>query len=211
MEKDEFLTNILHFRFDPASIPSEWMSEAWESAGVRENLTYDIKRIISKTGKIDYDEGFQNLLGRSLTCDQVVGLYVFIRDNAYRSEEEWRPQFTQIFARCAGSLPAPLIDPYNDWYLNGRDYPREWMESAWADDRIREGVVEGMARDLDRGDESWCGADWIDLLDRSLTREQIVRLFTDLRSRAERPESEWRWVFEKAFSDCADHFPPRAT
>ena len=210
MEKDAFLRGFLEFRFAPGEIPADWMTEAWDRVEIRRYLTDDMTRMVSKTGEISYTREFGELLRRSLTCDQAVQLYRDIRDNARRNEDEWRPQFAQWFPQCVSALPRALADPYHDWYLQGRDYPREWMDHAWSSEPVRRAIVCGMAASIDAGDERWCGPEWLELLDRSLSRDQIVLLFADLRRAARRPEAEWRWIYEEEFPDCAKYLPPPA-
>jgi hypothetical protein len=142
-----------------------------------------------------------------LNCEQVVRLYEEIRADADREEEEWREGFAALFHHCAEKLPPPRVDPYHHWHLQARAFPPEWMEDAWANPQIRENIIRGMARHLDRGNDAWCAPDWLDLLDRSLSREHIVALYREFREYVSRPESEWRGIFEEAFPDCAKHFP----
>ena len=72
---------------------------------IPESTKVIIARSISKNGDFDlvYDET-QALAGRA-SQEQVVDLYLFIRDHSQRLEEEWRDEFIELFSDFEEALP----------------------------------------------------------------------------------------------------------
>jgi hypothetical protein len=93
-------------RFD--SPPAEWVSEAWELEKIQGSIAYDMARDVSKNGEIFCGPEFLASLSEALTTDQVVRLFLKIREWSPHREPEFRPQFEQGFARHASALPPPL-------------------------------------------------------------------------------------------------------
>jgi hypothetical protein len=205
MDKAEFLKNV--YRTMPREIPSAWMADAWVIDEVRAELTYGLARAVSKCGSLSFTKDYLDLLARSLSDGQLVQLYCDIRDQSGRHEEEWREDFERAFPKIVGLLPDPRAFPEIDAFLNGQELRVAWARAAWEDDRAREFITSHMAQDLKHGGESWCRREWLEHLDLCLSRNQLVRLYAELRDRSGRPEREWRHVFEEAFPDCLDHFP----
>ena len=66
-------------------------------------------RSVSKTGEffLAQDEFYR--LSRTLSAQDVVALYVAIRDHSGRIEEEWRDEFVDAFRAYEHLLPTPLV------------------------------------------------------------------------------------------------------
>jgi hypothetical protein len=112
MTKGEFLQRM---REDPHGVPlpldatpPEWMAAAWEIDSVREANSYDMARTVSKMGELFYTDEFLGLLGRSLSAERQVELFLGIRDNSPHRESEFRSRFEQMFPRSVPALPPPL-------------------------------------------------------------------------------------------------------
>lgn len=81
------------------------MSKGSDVKSIPESTKVIIARSISKNGDFDlvYDE-IQALAGRA-SQEQVVDLYLFIRDHSQRLEEEWRDEFIELFSDFEEALP----------------------------------------------------------------------------------------------------------
>jgi hypothetical protein len=88
--------------------PAEWVSEAWELETIQGSIAYDMARDVSKNGEIFCGPEYLGSLSEALTTDQVVRLFLKIREWSPHREREFRPQFEQGFARHASALPPPL-------------------------------------------------------------------------------------------------------
>ncbi|SIO16935.1 hypothetical protein SAMN05444166_2802 [Singulisphaera sp. GP187] len=187
--------------------PTEWMAEAWGHSEIRANLTYGLSRMVSKIGELAHGADHLDLLARSLSNEQLVQLYIDIRDQSHRFEEEWREEFERAFPKIVSRLPEPYVFPEIDRFLKGEELHVGWARNAWEVDRAREFITSVMARDLEQGGMFWCEPSWLEHLDLCLTRDQLLRLYTEMRDISGRPEQEWRHVFEESFPDCVDHFP----
>jgi hypothetical protein len=107
-----FLTRIEKFPvggFPLDETPLEWMAAAWEIDRVRNELSGEMARSVSKIGHLAYADEFLNYLSRSLPISRQVELFFFIRDsrNEFR-ETEFRPGFERAFPDCVSQLPLPL-------------------------------------------------------------------------------------------------------
>ncbi|MBU84796.1 hypothetical protein [Alcanivorax sp.] len=72
---------------------------------IPERIKENISRSVSKNG--DFDLAFDEIgsLSGSVSKEQVVELYIFIRDHSDRMEEEWRDEFIEFFPEFEESLP----------------------------------------------------------------------------------------------------------
>jgi hypothetical protein len=92
-------------------IEPDWFKEGWRTRpGFRDNLTYELTRSVSKNGDFFIASDLLAYLPSVLDRDQVVAVYVAIRDESRRPEDEWRPEFEQAFADYVGALPSALDD-----------------------------------------------------------------------------------------------------
>jgi hypothetical protein len=112
MTKDDFLNivsaNPYSYPLPLADTPAEWWAAAWRIERVRDELSSDWARDVSKSGSLARYDAFLDLLARSLTPEQLVELYVYIRDKSLRYESEWRAEFERAFPACVAQLPAPF-------------------------------------------------------------------------------------------------------
>lgn len=205
MDKTSFFDKL--HSMSAREFPTEWMAEAWDDEEIRSDLTYGLSHMVSKVGELAHSAAYLDLLARALSHKQLIQLYMDIRDNSYRHEEEWREEFERTFPEVADLLPAPFVFVKIDVFLNGGELPVAWARQVWEVERAREFIATVLATDLKQGGDFWHRPDWMEHLNLCLTREQIVRLYTDLRDRSGKPEPEWRHVFEKAFPDCVKSLP----
>jgi hypothetical protein len=104
--KDEFLRDPVRVLWaEDQDVPIEWIREAWAIEAFRDNATYEMVRSVRKNGDFFIAGYWLAVLPAILTEDQVVDLYVSIRDQAHRVEDEWRPGFEVAFRRFADKLP----------------------------------------------------------------------------------------------------------
>lgn len=209
MDRQSFFDKL--YSTPAREFPTEWMAEAWADEEIRAELTFGLSHMVSKVGELAHSEDYLDLLARSLTHEQLVNLYIDIRDRSYRHEEEWRDEFERTFPEVADMLPDPFVFVKIDVFLNGGELPVAWARQAWEVERAREFIAKVLATDLKQGGDFWRRPDWLEHLDLCLTREHIVRLYTDLRDQSGRPEQEWRHVFEEAFPDCVKSLPKPRT
>jgi hypothetical protein len=79
-------------------------------------LAPEMARNLSKTGSLHIAPRALGLLRTKLNAQQVVALYVYIRDKSGRLEEEWRDEFIEAFPGLEGSLPAVEV-PAGSWTI----------------------------------------------------------------------------------------------
>lgn len=192
-----------------AGVPVAWVERAWEEVEeIRDKLT-DI--LVHDAGEavphLDPEHPIIAVLAKGLNCGQVVRLFVAIRDRSYSDERVWRPLFERAFARCVRFLPDPAVNPYFDYYVQGIGFSG-WEDEFWSDDRLRRQVVLHMSFDIDMRGSTWCGEDWMLVLHRYLTNEQVIQLYIDLRECTASPEREWRGIFEESFPGIKRFLPP---
>jgi hypothetical protein len=97
-----------HGGFPLDETPAEWMSAAWEIDRVRDELSGEMARTVSKGGDLSYTDEYLRFLSQSLPVPRQVELYLHIRDRCVTREEEFRPGFERAFPACVPSLPPPL-------------------------------------------------------------------------------------------------------
>jgi hypothetical protein len=108
--REVFLREIQKFPhggFPLDETPAEWMSAAWEIDWVREELSGEMARTVSKIGELCYTDEYLRFLSRSLSVPRQVELYQHIFDRCSTREEEFRPGFERAFPACVPSLPPP--------------------------------------------------------------------------------------------------------
>lgn len=88
--------------------PSEWMAAAWEIDRVREKLSGEMARTVSKTGELNYTGEYLRYLARSLSVPRQVELFLYIRERCVTRELEFRPEFERVFSESVPFLPPPL-------------------------------------------------------------------------------------------------------
>jgi hypothetical protein len=108
MTKEDFLRDpVRFFWLENHDIPNEWIKEAWSVDRFRENATYELIRSVRKNGDFFIAQYWLQILPEILTEQQVVDLYVAIRDQSHRCEDEWRGEFEAAFHRFIDKLPPP--------------------------------------------------------------------------------------------------------
>src|SRR5688500_15823760 len=115
MTKDEYVALILSWPLGwpgPPDVPIDWAREVWELPEVYENVSYSIARDVGKTGSLCRTAEYLGWLADTLTGEQVVRLYLDIRDKhgCVLREEEFRPEFLAAFARHAHAIPPALTE-----------------------------------------------------------------------------------------------------
>jgi hypothetical protein len=88
--------------------PPEWVAAAWDTAAVQENLVYVLAREVSKNETMNCSETFLGKLSAVLRTEQVVRLFLAIRDRSPHREAEFRPEFERGFTQHVTVLPPPL-------------------------------------------------------------------------------------------------------
>jgi len=108
--KDEFFEDpVRAFWLDGADVPDAWIKEAWSAdERFRDNATYEIVRSVSKVGGFSHARGWLEFLATFLSPEEVLRLFLSVRDGSGRPESEWRDEFEQAFASFVGHLPPPL-------------------------------------------------------------------------------------------------------
>lgn len=111
LTEEQFLAdpNRLWYSVRRQEIEPEWFAEGWRTIpAFRDNLTYELTRSVSKNGDFFIASDLLAYLPSVLDRDQVVAVYVAIRDESGRPEDEWRPEFERAFAAHVEALPPPL-------------------------------------------------------------------------------------------------------
>lgn len=98
-----------HGIFPLDETPPDWMAAAWEIDRVREELSGDMARTVSKTGKLAYHCDYLTYLSQSLPVYRQVELFLYLRDKGGR-EGEFRAGFESAFPECVPFLSPPLPD-----------------------------------------------------------------------------------------------------
>jgi hypothetical protein len=71
---------------------------------IEPDLLGDVTLWLSKSGEL-YREDELKELAKTITADQAVELYGYLRDNGERWESEWRKSFTALFPQSEEKLP----------------------------------------------------------------------------------------------------------
>jgi len=87
-------------------VPSAWLDGVVSNPEVREDLFYALARSASKVGDFNLATEALATLSRTLSPNEAVDLYCYIRDTSERLEEEWRPGFEDAFPAAVALLPA---------------------------------------------------------------------------------------------------------
>ena len=110
--RERFLRRIEehpHRGFPLDQTPTEWMAAAWEIERVRDELSGEMTRTVSKTGELGYTKEWLQYLSRSLPLARQVELFRSIRDSSNQHREvEFRPGFEAAFPDAVRHLPPPL-------------------------------------------------------------------------------------------------------
>lgn len=91
--------------------------------------------------------------------------------------------------------------------MDPRDVPSEWMAEAWTIDAVRANQTYGLARAVGKCGELAFTQGYLDLLARSLSDEQLVELYCEIRDLSDRDEVEWRGEFERTFPRVVASLP----
>jgi hypothetical protein len=129
--KELFLDEIRRFPYagmPPNEIPPDWMAAAWAIDHVREELLSVMARTVSKTGELYYEADYLALLAASLTVEQQVEMFVYLRDHGHR-ESEFRVGFEVAFPACVAFLPPPLPEDWYDDDIDGWRQPSRWSRT----------------------------------------------------------------------------------
>jgi hypothetical protein len=94
--------------FSPGVTPAEWAATAWEINRVREELSGEMARTVSKCGELAYTGEYLRFLSESLSVPRQVELYLHIRGRCVTREPEFRPGFERSFPACVPLLPPSL-------------------------------------------------------------------------------------------------------
>ena len=140
--REVFLSEIAafpHGGFPFDETPREWMAAAWEIERVRNQLSGDMARTVSKTGELAYTHEHLRYLSQSLTIPRQVELFLYIRDSGNQLREvEFRPGFERAFPDCVPYLPPPLTvkqladmsgmseDEYTRSFLEPKRFPEHF-------------------------------------------------------------------------------------
>jgi hypothetical protein len=106
--REVFLREIAGFPlggFPLDETPPEWMAEAWGIDSVREAISDDLARDVSKTGSLCCTNEYLSFLERSLSGNRLVDLFLHLRERCGSRESEFRPEFERAFPKCADALP----------------------------------------------------------------------------------------------------------
>lgn len=115
MNKEEFLLDpVNRFSEGVQPIPSDWIREAWNDPLFRDNTTYELIRSVRKNGDFFIAQHWLGILPEILTEEQVLDLYLAIRNKSHRYENEWREEFEAAFPSVASKLPPPRVDDRSD-------------------------------------------------------------------------------------------------
>tara|TARA_B100001971_G_scaffold202254_1_gene215829 strand:- start:1026 stop:1661 length:636 start_codon:yes stop_codon:yes gene_type:complete len=71
---------------------------------IKPELLGDVTLWLSKSGEL-YHENELKALSNTITADQAVELYAYLRDNGERWESEWRESFIALFPKSESKLP----------------------------------------------------------------------------------------------------------
>jgi hypothetical protein len=227
MTRDDFLSDpSVFFSTDCSDIPLEWVAEAWERhSSFRETEIYLYAQLAKEHGSLAAVLPQLRCLAEVLRDDQVTDLYLRIRVDAMFREDEFRPDFAQVFASRASALPPPLErtpgprdeflrrvwrDPH-DLPSPLTEIPPEWLAAAWEFEDFREAHTYCMARTVSKGGELSYTDEYLAALGRSLGVERQVELFAHIRGRSPHREIEFRGRFEQFFSRSVAALPPQLT
>src|SRR5262245_61715866 len=115
MTKEEFLRDPVNlFWGSGQSIPKEWLRDAWNIDQFRENATYEMIRSVRKDGDFFHVQYWLSVLPEFLFEEEVIQLYVAIRDQSHRYEDEWREEFEAAFPNVACKLPPPRVEDQSE-------------------------------------------------------------------------------------------------
>lgn len=115
MNREEFLLDpVNRFSQGGDSIPNDWIKEAWGNPHFRDNTTYELIRSVRKNGDFFIAQYWLEILPHILTEQQVIDVYVAIRDQSHRYEDEWRGEFEAAFPGVADKLPPPRLEEQAD-------------------------------------------------------------------------------------------------
>lgn len=110
MTREEFLRDPvpnMWIALGQQEVPPDWIREAWNNRAFRENITYEFVRGVRKLGDLGDCQYWLGVLPGILTDDEVVSLYIAIRDESHRYEDEWRGEFEAAFPNVVDKLPHP--------------------------------------------------------------------------------------------------------
>lgn len=109
MNKDEFFADPWSsLRSSDSAIVPTWVGEAWSRRPFRKRATQELVRSVAKNGDFfDASWLLASLGPGQLRREAVIELFVAIRDQAGRPEDEWRGEFEDAFADYVDALPPP--------------------------------------------------------------------------------------------------------
>lgn len=85
----------------------ESMRSTWSDVAAKERWTQWAARDLSKTGTLDSYVRCYRALAKFLVADQVIQLYMDLRDQSRRSESEWRADFLKYFKKTITDAELP--------------------------------------------------------------------------------------------------------
>jgi hypothetical protein len=113
VDREEYLRKISPTTFPAVEgcshPPGEWIADAWDSEVIQRTLAWDFAKDVSQDGTIGYDTSYLARLSVLLRTEQVVRLYLTIREESPHREAEFRSQFVEVFSEHASALPPPLM------------------------------------------------------------------------------------------------------
>jgi hypothetical protein len=86
--------------------------------------------------------------------------------------------------------------------------PPEWVRESWPNLPFRNEAVASLSRSVSKTGSLIGASDWLLLLGPALPPGDAAELYTSIRDRAERSESEWRNEFELRFPQAGSLLPP---
>ena len=106
--REEFLGDPDQWYYSGASIPNEWIAEAWEqSPEFRDNVTYEFEREASKVGELVLIESSLKQLSNCLPLERMVEIYQKVRASSPHREREFARHLNGSLATACRRFPAP--------------------------------------------------------------------------------------------------------
>lgn len=96
-----------YFHNEHVVIDDSWIQDAWTAHSLRGSISYELARSVSKTGGFGLAANTLMRIAPILDETNAIELYVYIRDESNRIEQEWRNEFVDAFPNVDGKLPSP--------------------------------------------------------------------------------------------------------
>jgi hypothetical protein len=100
-----------------------------------------------------------------------------------------------------------LLDNIIDEGARTNEVPVRLVQQAWADPESREAIIDMLLESLQKLGGFEKVPFWMEAICASISRDGIVELYKELRSRSVRNELEWRLAFQATFPQCKEQLP----